>query len=784
MENNKKLNLFSGVSYAIGSIIGSGILFLPSLTSKVSETNVLLSWGIATILCIPLLIIFHEMSQKISGNDGIKGFIELGLGKSWSSIFPVLMLSTVVIGMPSSAIIVGKFARNYFSLPGLEYVTAFYLLGFGIVSNLLSKSIGEKIQNIVSIVFFATAIFVFTLTFPQALPKYSSLVPDFNLMQTFSGITLAFWAFAGFENLTFIAHEFKNPKRDFILSMIIALALCGMIYLGITANYAAIIDRSSIQPVMGIFQLSQVVEPQWLSGLFVVLVAVFALNVNFNSWVKGLSSMIKISASSSDLPSCLKQGDRSTYFLAVLFIISLVTLSFIPSLLEKGLVIVSSNFLVIYVLCIISFLRIKSSMLKKIMASVTLIFIGSSLFSSKELLLYPAIIISVTYLYSRNRINIMKIVPIILIFTSFDTFSAKQKSIDVALLFRFDDKFNGSIEYLSKGLELAKKTYESEHNLKINYKRYSHDETLTSVIDAAKKAVAEGSYVIIGGENSDEALAIYEVIKDREIVLITPTATNPEVTRNKPYVFRTCISDEIVGEKIAVFLYENMKPKVIGVLKNISYPYSNYLSEKLTEKLKQLHSNKKSPIKILERKIIKNQKDFSSEVAFFKKEGVTDLVVLSYQSDLFRFYSHASEINFYPNYFGSDGWGTNESVYKRLVQDQKGKSHFKAYRNVYWNENNKSKSNQIFRKKFNDTYHESPNSWAAISYDTAKILFDSFLSIQGISSGKKLKNSLKSYKGDDLVTTKVLTFDQNNTPQKEVIIYKIDHQGIMYNGTI
>ncbi len=70
-----KLGIVSGTSYAVGSIIGSGILFLPSLTYKLSGPDVFLSWLLATILCIPLLLVFYDMSKVTKAGDGVKGFI-------------------------------------------------------------------------------------------------------------------------------------------------------------------------------------------------------------------------------------------------------------------------------------------------------------------------------------------------------------------------------------------------------------------------------------------------------------------------------------------------------------------------------------------------------------------------------------------------------------------------------------------------------------------------------------------------------------------------------------
>jgi len=780
-----KLGRLSGISYGVGSIMGSGILFLPSLTYQLSGANVLLSWIMATLLCIPLLMMFYDMSKHVRPEVGVKGFIELGLGKTWSAIFPTLMLSTIMIGMPSSAIIVGKFVQNYFQIEHLEYMVAVYLLGFGLIANLIGKSASERMINIVSLSFFVFSILLLFITFPKASLGYDKLIPDFDLGKTFIGITMAFWAFAGFENLSFIAHEFKNPRRDFLVSMVFSLIICGLVYLGVTANYAAIISYDKIQSVMGIYQLSQEVSPRRLSGGIIVLLSVFALKINFMSWIKGLIYMIQVSASSSALPENVGNQKNPIYLLISLFSLSLLALMIFPEFLNKGLIMVSANFLTIYVLCIISFLRTSASIGKKILSIITLLLLASSLISSGVYLIYPVLIIAICYGVQKRKINFPGVFCLLILFlfalpTNNIFAASKKKEFSVALIFRFQDKFNGSVGFMDKGFEFAKTVYEKEKNIKINFKKYSHSETLTSVISAATQAVQEGNQVIIGGENSDEAMAISEVIKDKNIVLITPTATNPEVTKNRPYVFRSCISDTLVAQKLADFVSKQLRPESIGILNNISYPYSEYLSAEFLAKISSLNPK----INVIQRKILKNQKDLSEEIKFFKVKNVTQVILLSYQSDLFRFYSQAIKEKFYPSYIGSDGWGTNESVYKRLVEEQKGPQAFTAYRNVYWNEESSTKENKNFREKFLATYHDRPNSWSAIAYDSASILFDSILKIRGPITGENIRKSLKNYHGRNLLTSSEFQFDQDNTPKKDVIIYRIDQKGIGYHGTI
>lgn len=153
--------------------------------------------------------------------------------------------------------------------------------------------------------------------------------------------------------------------------------------------------------------------------------------------------------------------------------------------------------------------------------------------------------------------------------------------------------------------------------------------------------------MIVGGENSDEAMAIAETIKDKKIVLITPTSTNPKVTSGRPFVFRTCISDDKVSDKLAQFIYEKVKPKSIGVLHNVSYPYSDYLSKRYYQKSLELvdrsSDSQSQRMKVSVKKIIRNQPDYSNEIKHFKEQGISHLIVLSFQSDLLRFQSQAAE---------------------------------------------------------------------------------------------------------------------------------------------
>ena len=64
MSLKRQLTLKNGIPLGIGSILGSGILFLPSLAYSISGQNVGYVWLLSILLCLPLLIIFTEMVKK------------------------------------------------------------------------------------------------------------------------------------------------------------------------------------------------------------------------------------------------------------------------------------------------------------------------------------------------------------------------------------------------------------------------------------------------------------------------------------------------------------------------------------------------------------------------------------------------------------------------------------------------------------------------------------------------------------------------------------------------
>lgn len=394
-ELKRQLSLKDGIFLAFGSVIGSGILFLPSLTFSISGSDTRWVWVITTILCIPLVYIFSDMIKEIPNERGLQGFISTGLGRHVGATIPIIFLGTVSLGMPSSALIVGEYVKSYVGGGiAVKILTAFFIVFGGIFTNLFGIKVNSSIQLAITFLLLALSLFILSLAPPTHFFQNTSFSSK-SLTLILPSIIVSFWAFAGFENLTFMAGEFKNPSRDIKISMLFALFLCGGLYLLLSESCASNIPYSEINPLAGLYQLSETISPKAVSTFVITVFAFLAVQINFNSWIWGMSRLVYVSAKQNILPSYFSLlndkhiPQRSICLLASLFSIVLLVLIIFPSILKAILMVVSTNFVFIYILCLASYIMYKKwCFLKMISAGLLLLFI-LLFFSSKWLILYP-----------------------------------------------------------------------------------------------------------------------------------------------------------------------------------------------------------------------------------------------------------------------------------------------------------------------------------------------------------------------------------------------------------
>lgn len=349
-----RLSRVAAVPLAFGSIAGSGILSLPSAVYSESGSASTVVWVIAAAACLPMLVMFRDAMALSGDGDAIQALVARGLGRRIGAAMPLMFLSVVVIGLPTGCVIAGRYVEDGLGWPEAAAVLAPAILVAALAANLLGAGVGRGVQLAGGAILVATGAVLIVVGIGRAAHPVP-LVPDASAWgHVLPGVLLAFWAFVGFENLTFLGRDLRDPARDFLPVSATALVIYGAFALGLTLTIAATVEQASVDPVTGLLQLA---STSILQG-GVAVVALAAMVINAAAWVRGVDHLMTTAARAADLPSRLATHPlHRTAVLGCLFTATLVILTVRPDLTVAALAASSAVFVLIYLICTVAYVR-------------------------------------------------------------------------------------------------------------------------------------------------------------------------------------------------------------------------------------------------------------------------------------------------------------------------------------------------------------------------------------------------------------------------------------------
>src|SRR3954467_57996 len=108
----RTLGLGGGIVLAVGSIAGSGILFLPSTIYVIAGADSLVVWMLAVAPCVPLLAGVASLVRGGPGGSGLEGFVALGLGRRVAALVPGLLLVVFYPAMAAAMLVAAGYVSH------------------------------------------------------------------------------------------------------------------------------------------------------------------------------------------------------------------------------------------------------------------------------------------------------------------------------------------------------------------------------------------------------------------------------------------------------------------------------------------------------------------------------------------------------------------------------------------------------------------------------------------------------------------------------------------------
>lgn len=307
-SNTGGLGLFRATGIYVGAILGSGVLVLPAIAAKEAGPASLLAWALLLVFCIPVAFSFAEMSRQQPDAGGIAHFVKRAFGRRASVVAGYLFYFSIPCGAPATAVIGGNYIAH--ALGGgreTAVLAAAVILLAAFVSNAVGIRVSSRIQLLLMVLLVGLLALAVVLAAPHARAENFQPFAPHGYWAVGDAASLLFFCFAGWEAVSHLAGEFRNPERDLKRATWLTLIVVGVVYIGVAAASVAVLGPRLPGSAVPIADLLE----KGLGSLAAPLTAVAAAVLTFgpiNTFVAGASRLGAALASDGVLPRPLARG--------------------------------------------------------------------------------------------------------------------------------------------------------------------------------------------------------------------------------------------------------------------------------------------------------------------------------------------------------------------------------------------------------------------------------------------------------------------------------------------
>ena len=323
------LGLVAAISIIIGNVIGTGV-FLKArvMTCNVgSPTWVMVAWVAAGLLSLAGALTYAELTAMKPEAAGPYAFLRDSYGKLSSFLFGWMQSFIARTGSQAGVAVVFAIALNDYldgglkqtlfktNVLGYDYeVTSLQIIAVAVIAifttlNCLSVSLSGQIATWLTTIKIALVLFVglgaFFLVTGGSFANFSLMntggtcegvaeavkfgSAEYTFLGGFGAAMLAaLWGYDGWDNLSFVAGEVKDPNRNIPIAIIGSVLLVIVLYVFASAAYFYVLDPTAIASVSKDSSVAKVVVSKFFSGDALsfgvgVAVAIFTVGLMLSS---------------------------------------------------------------------------------------------------------------------------------------------------------------------------------------------------------------------------------------------------------------------------------------------------------------------------------------------------------------------------------------------------------------------------------------------------------------------------------------------------------------------
>ena len=405
MDGRGSLGVLRGAALYVGALIGPGILLVPALAAQTAGAASIVAWAALLVLSAPLAVTFAALGIRHPVAGGVSAYVREGFGDTAAAVTGGWFLTAVILGGPAVALIGGFYVADLTG-SGTPVAAAVGLAMFGAV--LIANSFGLRVSSGFQLGLSSVLIVVMAIAVGVALPSrggdnWQPFAPH-GWWAVGTAANILVWLFIGWEAVAQMVGDFRRPSRDLPRAMALAFGLVSVLYVGLAvATIGVSAGTGSRVPLADLISVGFGHAGRDATAVLAVALTMGTMNV----YMGGSAKLAAALAAERALPRWLGGDAYRSVPRRPLVLIGATGVAILSGLVAG----VSSTddlvrataacFIAVYVLAILSALRILGGRIRLAAATALVLTLGLAVFSA-GFLLVPAVSGVLAYLLRRS----------------------------------------------------------------------------------------------------------------------------------------------------------------------------------------------------------------------------------------------------------------------------------------------------------------------------------------------------------------------------------------------
>ncbi len=253
----RKLSFFDGTALLVGSVIGSGIFVVPSLIAqRVPEPGLVIGiWIFSGLLVLCGALTLAELGAMLPQSGGLYVYMREAYGPFWAFLYGWTIMLVAVPGAIAALTSAFLLYLQLLLPMGLWVEKALgigLLLGLAFVNARGAKQ-GARVQNLFTMLKVAGLVGLVGLALVTRrgdAANFLPIVPDTVSAALLPAVGLAMistlFAYDGWQFVSFVAGEIRDPQRNVPRSIILGVLLVIVVYVSASLAYIYVLGQPRI----------------------------------------------------------------------------------------------------------------------------------------------------------------------------------------------------------------------------------------------------------------------------------------------------------------------------------------------------------------------------------------------------------------------------------------------------------------------------------------------------------------------------------------------------------